>query len=50
MRLPISRELPVVFSLAAMSAMILPAALWQGIVMRKKVRFSSVTTMARGDP
>jgi hypothetical protein len=37
-------------SLLAMSAMMLPAASWQGIVMRKKVRTSSVTTMARGEP
>ena len=37
-------------SLWAMSAIILPAASWQGIVMRKNVRSSSVTTVARGDP
>lgn len=37
-------------SLLAMSAIIFPAASWQGIVMRKNVRSSSVTTVARGEP
>ena len=37
-------------SLLAMSAIILPAPSWHRIVIRKKVRSSSVKTIARGEP
>ena len=37
-------------SLCAMSAIIFPAASWQGMVILKKVRSSSVTIVALGQP